>query len=365
MTNQVPVKKKILIEDTTPQASFSLLEKLNAHLPFSLPVLRRLQFASKIAQTKQPHVLHACYEGNNSPEGEFAAAFVDLTRHPETQVWIYSTVEDRVVDPLDLDTMTVTGTGEEEDIELVLALLRRVRTIAAEEGHSAISEEGKDGREVLVGSLHELLRRELLTREVGLKKTGVVPEGLDWEYCHKWLFRVPEGLPEGYRGEKQTAEGDGQNNEKEQGGRGKGQGERLPQGKQGDMLKWDRLKKEDVRKVQSRTVIRREEATLMMLPSAVLREVDGTPVAWSFIGFDGTFLTLHVEEEYRRLGLAKAVACKLMRDHLPDFGDDGWGAADVIVTNTKSQGVCSSIGGKPGWIMSWALLDLSSLEDPL
>lgn len=51
--------------------------------------------------------------------------------------------------------------------------------------------------------------------------------------------------------------------------------------------------------------------------------------------------------------MAKALACRLMQDKLKDFGDDGWGAADVFVSNLKSQGVCKSIGGEPSWTSSW------------
>ena len=60
-----------------------------------------------------------------------------------------------------------------------------------------------------------------------------------------------------------------------------------------------------------------------------------------------------MQEPYRRLGLAKAVACKLMRDHLDDYGDDGWGAADVFVLNQSSQAMCKSIGGILSWTISW------------
>jgi hypothetical protein len=42
-----------------------------------------------------------------------------------------------------------------------------------------------------------------------------------------------------------------------------------------------------------------------------------------------------------------------MRDHIKDFGDDGWGAADVSIGNQQSQGVCKSIGGKLSWISIW------------
>lgn len=42
-----------------------------------------------------------------------------------------------------------------------------------------------------------------------------------------------------------------------------------------------------------------------------------------------------------------------MRGHLHEYGDDGWGAADVFVENSKSQAFCRSIGGKLSWTLSW------------
>jgi hypothetical protein len=47
------------------------------------------------------------------------------------------------------------------------------------------------------------------------------------------------------------------------------------------------------------------------------------------------------------------LACKLMQEHLLDYGDDGWGAADVFCENHKSQALCRSIGGKNSWTLSW------------
>ena len=51
-----------------------------------------------------------------------------------------------------------------------------------------------------------------------------------------------------------------------------------------------------------------------------------------------------------------------MRDHIGDYGGDGWGAADVFVSNGESQGVCRSLGGRVWWTLSWGVLDLSGLE---
>lgn len=54
-----------------------------------------------------------------------------------------------------------------------------------------------------------------------------------------------------------------------------------------------------------------------------------------------------------------------MRDHIRDYGDDGWGAADVFVANVRSQGVCRSIGGRVGWLLSWAVVDLATVGEAI
>ncbi len=91
----------------------------------------------------------------------------------------------------------------------------------------------------------------------------------------------------------------------------------------------------------------------MRLPSVAVRLRDGTPVAWAFIHMDGTLSTLHCEEPYRRRGIARAVAVKVIRDHNGTYGDDGWCHADVHIDNTQSQQVCRSIGAKIGWRTCW------------
>jgi hypothetical protein len=82
--------------------------------------------------------------------------------------------------------------------------------------------------EILVGSLHETIRQGLLARGVRMHKSANIPPEVDWEFCGKWLFRV-EDLP---------LTGDCA----------------LPEG-----MRWDRVRKEDVGVVQSRTSITRQE----------------------------------------------------------------------------------------------------------
>ncbi|SPQ18225.1 ce529d9d-79b8-4ec7-bf6d-5b2dd05072ad [Thermothielavioides terrestris] len=380
-----PTQPKVTLLDT-PTPPPHLLARLQSHLPYSLPVLRRLQFARNFpgGSTRHTHILYAAprtacgeeeeaeaeeeelstqrVDGNSSVsrdatgkragqaqaqarEAPFAAAYVDLSRGPETQVWLYCSALEDGDDGSGGSSGRQRGLAVEteeqgEGIELVLALLRRVRGIALADadadadadaeakapghGNNGVvskgeveemgGEEGTGRRgtmtKVLVGSLHETVRQGLLARGVAMEKSPSIPAELEWEYCGKWLFRV-EDLPAA-------------------------SAEVLPQG-----MRWDRVRKEDVALVLERTSIKRRELK------------DGTPVAWAFMGLDGTIITLHVEEAYRRMGLAKALGCRLMREYLHEYGNDGWGAADVFVENSGSQAFCRSIGGKLSWTLSW------------
>ncbi|KAK4251881.1 hypothetical protein C7999DRAFT_27563 [Corynascus novoguineensis] len=389
--------RAIQIHDT-PTPSPSLLDLLKSHLPHSLPVLRRLQFLQNFpaaGRTAHSHVVHAHYrqedevvggdkaaggswkggasergagEGAGEEKGRdcgshVAVAFVDLSSGRETQVWVYSSLEDgerhdKTNDESD-DAVRAGGSRfaswagerteqEEEALDLVLAVLRRVRATAAATISSSSSssssgpqaeEENKEGGmirtgEVLVGSMHESVRQGLLARGVRMRKSINEPPNAEWDFYGKWLFRV-ENLP-------LPAD------------------HPLPEG-----MRWDRIGVEDIDLVLERTVIKRRPNTLLKLPSVVIRLNDETPIAWAFIGLDGTLSTLNVEEAYRQRGLARALVCKLIRERLPEYGDDGWGAADVSVGNYKSQALCRSVGGKNRWITSWALVDLSSVGEPM
>lgn len=266
--------RSILLTDT-PQPSTPLLTLLESHLPHSLPVLRRLQFALKFPGGSTPHT-HVLYarnddDDNNGEEqqqkngegagerrgtrkGHFAAACVDLSRAPETEVWVYSTLEDGVNRRRDgsgvgLGVRERSGVNgdrghegdemgkeeeeeeeekeeEKESMDLMLAVLRRIGRIAAAT-ESRRKEDGA-GMKVLIGSLHETVRQGLLARGVEMDKSANIGPELEWEFCGKWLFRVEE-LP---------VAGD----------------EGLPEG-----MRWDRVMKADVETIRARSSINRQE----------------------------------------------------------------------------------------------------------
>ena len=88
------------------------------------------------------------------------------------------------------------------------------------------------------------------------------------------------------------------------------------------------------------------------------------PIAWAFVGLDSSLTTLHVEPEYRRLGLAKTLTTKLLREEMDLFWADGMqrlAQGYVIVGNEASAGMCRSLGGRADWEVYWLRVDLGQV----
>jgi hypothetical protein len=156
-----------IIENRTPPKE--VLSVLEQHLPYSLPVLRRLQFMSfPGGQTPDSHVLSTLDKDLQSQE--FAVAYLDFSRGPETEMWLYSSIEN-----------PQAGGNKTACEEQILEMLKRVRDIESQIVQDARGWPGV----VLIGSLHEkilgILEKHLMVKE----KT----------YEHfKFIFRV-ENLP--------------------------------------------------------------------------------------------------------------------------------------------------------------------------
>lgn len=158
-----------------------LLDLLSAHLPYSLPLLRRLQFTeSRGGLTPTSRVLFASESGRPVQDaatyqpGHFTAAYVDPAAGPETQMWIYSTLEDGGTPPED----------EKTSSQLIVSVVHQARKISREHiGDLAYS------GDILVGSLHLSVREAMKKGEVPFSMRSAL--GYD-----KWLFNVDE-LPIG------------------------------------------------------------------------------------------------------------------------------------------------------------------------
>lgn len=325
---------------TSPAAITAVLSALRPHLPCSLPLYRRIQFAhfspsARILTSFPP-------SSSTSPATPWVACFSDPDRGPETQVHVFGSWE---ADP-----------RQEADEELVRELLvellreggyapaRRSEAVQAREaavdGYDAA---GDERHLVLMGSVHERTAR-IVAGLVELELGWVKEDGLPNRW-NKWVFDLREVC---------------------------GEMKDLPDG-----LRWGTMGTKHYEVVRARTSIPRKDRTLSMLPQVAIFPTDrqddeGNPVAWLFLGVDSSLTTLHVEPEYRGKGLAKALAYRAWAEHLDsyrtNFAPDGealderWAHADVAEDNTSSNAVCKSLGGKIEWADYWMKIDLTKMD---
>ncbi|CAF9918583.1 MAG: hypothetical protein GOMPHAMPRED_001565 [Gomphillus americanus] len=98
-----PSPPKIHIH-ANPQTT--LIKHLTTHLPTSLPLLRRIQF-----HHHSPHAyILATFPSDSTPTSIWSAAFVDRSRAPETECWIFSSTEAAT------DDDDVGGVGGVDDV---------------------------------------------------------------------------------------------------------------------------------------------------------------------------------------------------------------------------------------------------------
>ncbi|KAH0544164.1 hypothetical protein FGG08_001609 [Glutinoglossum americanum] len=299
---------RIYIHDTT---GITLLPHLQALLPNSLPLLRRLQSPHR---TRHSRVLASFPPASGTPPKCCAAAYVDRSRAAETEAWIFSSLE-----------VARGGSSEEqwEAEEQIVGLVRGIKRLGVEgcEGDDERGE-GSDPDILLVGSVHERVLRVLKSRGLVHAQTG----------RHvKYVFNVADLPPQ----------------------------PPLPTG-----FQFTVVEPADYALVLSRTHIPRKPRTLKLLRSIAITPPSSSassspqPVSWGFLGLDASLTSLHVEEEYRGLGLAKAMVVKLFRE----FGADELAHADVEEENKGSRGLCEKgLGGREGWMDYWVWVDLKEL----
>jgi ribosomal protein S18 acetylase RimI-like enzyme len=137
-------------------------------------------------------------------------------------------------------------------------------------------------------------------------------------------------------------------------------------------LKFRSVEPQDFPLVISRTQIPRQEKTLAVLPSLAIyptaspHEPRPSPIAWAFVGLDGSLTSLHVEEEYRGQGLAKELTARLLREKMCSFWEpevEKLAHGYVISGNKASEGMCRSLGGRSDWETYWLRVDLEKVEE--
>ncbi|KAF1353674.1 hypothetical protein BDV97DRAFT_290344 [Delphinella strobiligena] len=332
-----------------------LIKALQPHLPTCIAFYRRLQFQH---YTPTSHLFSSLStedlrEGNTHGT-PWIAAYVDRSRRPETEVWMFGTWESH----------TDQG-GDQRDLyarDLIEALLAKIQdmgldaadgapqnTVAAAAvvqnglatvvGKSSATNVGRGEYEghmanpniVLFGALHE--------RTVDLMgKMDVLSQefvGADIPY-RKYMFDLSTEIV---------------------------RDNTLPED-----LVWGQLQPEHFSLVKSRTQIPRQDSTLRQLPNlAIFPRDSSNPIAWSFLGPDASLSCLHVETEYRGRRLAKILSAKLFQSGMHTYwqgtwSPDSWAHADVAVDNAPSNGVCKSLNGNWSFHVYWVRVDMAKLE---
>ncbi|KAF2099424.1 hypothetical protein NA57DRAFT_55394 [Rhizodiscina lignyota] len=354
-----------------PVDGFTIIPVLKAFLPRTLPLLRRAQFPHR----SPSFYITATFSPGTAVESLpqcFAVCILDRSRRPETEGWLFSSgeIEGRCPE-LKNNTENSSGSGSTPQqcpdcTRAILSLAKHIPSLPLPDsvhGEDNItklltqsrSDQPSPGQTsakqvstldysrhitnpnvMVVGTIAQF-PAEILNSQ-GLIRTDL--PGMDIPY-QKFIFRTSD-----LRHVDTT----------------------LPDG-----LRWGQVRPQDFELVRSRTAIPRKDKTLALLPSvAIFREENSggdSPVAWGFLGPDGSLASLHVEPNYRGRGLAKKVTTKILNEQLKVFDEEegkseqGWICnSDVALDNLESTGVARSLGGRPGWVVYWVRVNLEKAK---
>ncbi|PGH34197.1 hypothetical protein GX50_02971 [[Emmonsia] crescens] len=421
----------------------SIFPLLSAHLPYSGPLFRRIQhsiiYPSETAQILAtfPPTPASTSANSFSP---WLVAYVDVYVGSETQIWLYSSeeaeaslpsiqqrsaTEEYSSDTDQLSKLALEPVVAAEMQAQLLSLCSYIRTNLIPPYISYLESQsngysqplspilqtpflGKSVEKILphppasfkFGTLHtgiyDLLRVTMAAPEKippHLPKIRILPH--DTGVCMKYLFHRST-----YDALREWPAGASYSNTNNNNNRNNG----LPPGYRfHDLNRRLGVQARHLDLVISRTDIPRSKELLEQMPSvavyydgssdniihscpdAIVNERSGCtfgemPVAWAFLGLDGSLCTLHVEEEHRRRGLAKVIGREVMKFGMRDDGgvftsrsrsgpdgstmargeddDHGWAFADVVLQNKASRSVMGKIGGEPAWTVKWVVVEV-------
>ncbi|KAF2146631.1 uncharacterized protein K452DRAFT_262587 [Aplosporella prunicola CBS 121167] len=345
--------------------STALLQSLHPFLPYSLPLYRRLQFGRRsshahILSTLPPEEPRPAAAATENAEALcLGVAFVDRSCRPETEAWFFLShdapghISQRPADCTctthlfallgHIGGLAFPALSAEAEADALAAVNAAVPDkAAAHHVHTSAPAAAyltymNEQAFLKAGTLHSRNVSELRARDC--LRTDM--PGVDFPYV-KYIFSRDCSTVTDVSGTANVGS--------------------LP-----DSLRWGALREEDFALVRSRTAIPRTNRTLRSLPSAAIFPVEPAtaPIAWAFLGVDGSLVSLHVEPGYRGCGLAKTVARKLLRQGNMAFGDAPVVDfhADVALENKESHSVCRSLGGKQHWEVYWVRIDLTRIRE--
>ncbi|KAL2820867.1 hypothetical protein BDW59DRAFT_181332 [Aspergillus cavernicola] len=377
----------------------SLLSHLTTHLPNSGPLLRRVQYQST-HNSPTAHILATLppesESGPPDPGSPWLAAYADIHRGPDTQIWLFSSLEANT---------TLTGKEREITKSQLLTLFTKIRvdlippyleTFSASGRPVAVPGEEEQEKEqeqgikkipahpktsFLLGTVHarlvdlicELSSETLSTSTSSpkLNPTVRILRGQNVFYA-KYCFPSSSFSIPVHELEK-AAEAGYKFHDPSTGISG--------------------IQSHHLDLVKSRTHIPRSKEALLAMGGVALYYYPSTtsstslstsrkmervnmPIAWAFLGFDGSLTSLHVEVEHRGKGLGGLVGREVMQRGVDVFGPkpesesasasgDGstrereeWFYADVAVDNGASRRVMEKMGGVGLWDVAWMVIEV-------
>ncbi|KAL4974763.1 hypothetical protein BDW66DRAFT_138850 [Aspergillus desertorum] len=311
-----------------------LLTDLSSHLPHSGPLLRRIQHqANSPTPSPTARVLASFSEDETQSARPWTqpwiAAYTDIHRGPDTQIWVFSSLESK-------PKHTITEQEKQITKSHLLSLFTFIQThlvppyldwvsTSSQPGHKKGVEETGVKKipphplpSVLLGSVHEFVVG-LVVELVGEEKRLRIHRGQNVFYAKYCFPSSSFEHVDGFNSPKRLEES--------------GYIFTDSAGTYG-------ITERHIPLVQSRTNIPRSTEALLAMggvalyhspcPSShsqgqspvekVVRRAEEMPIAWAFLGFDGSLSSLHVEPEHRGRGLAVAVGREVMKRGVSVFG---------------------------------------------
>ncbi|KAH8202704.1 hypothetical protein TruAng_003080 [Truncatella angustata] len=363
-------------ESSAAYSSADIVAFLTKRLPYSLPILRRLQLGRRgeetlLITTSLPlngRVKEANDPKALTPDSLYTMAVIDRAGYPSTEIWPFSSLElyhgtadhEKAPQMPQTDPSSFVLPFSDEVFKAatsqLLAVLSRIPITNPQQPDLAhFTTPGTFC--CLAGNVHTTVAALLAGADLIIRsaheKSHHTPYG-------KYLFPLPPPAP------SSSSSGEGP--------------EPLPQG-----LEWSTIGPGDFAGVMAANKIVRSAATIAGLHSAAVRDprAGGRAVAFAFASTDGSVRTLHVDPAYRRRGLARAVVLRLLRTGRGSaFGPPAGGPLSVVAaaegeegragplaftgvegSNVGSIKTFEAVGGRWYWDAYWLWLDLGRVEE--
>ncbi|VUC27693.1 unnamed protein product [Clonostachys rosea] len=360
---------------TTDAWSFAhVIDFLTSRIPQSLPILRAVQLAPKdegayLITTALPPLSkrEPKEEGpkDMGTESVWTMAYVNRANHPGTEMWTFSSLEmwplldgyeqtsqKPHVDPGKLSLPFAHDVCQLATRQLI-AILSGIPFKACNDGTTLLHQgENPNSSCIKAGNIHTRIASLLARTSIILKSSP--PYG-------KYLFRT---------GNDTTASI-----------HDSGEVSGLPPG-----FRYELIKQSDYAEVMAQNQLIRSTSTLDRLKGVAIRQ-ENTPnvggpsrlAAFGFAGEDGSVRTLHVDRDFRRMGLAKAVVQRIIGLGFCSPPTSGSFAASekvqeehegsrplafcgVLESNEGSIRTFKAIGGTWAWDVFWLWLDLNEAK---